>query len=398
MRISESFSMALKNIRASKMRTFLTMLGIIIGVSAVILIMGIGNGMKQYMEASFAEMGTNIIEVGIKGRGSSRNVSVDDMYQLVEDNPTLLSQVSPTVSMGGKVRIGTEESKYTTVTGVSESYFSMRDLKIAEGRGLQYVDSSARKHICVIGAFLAQTFYHGDALGKTIRVGTSELTIVGVMPQQADTMKEGGKDDSIYMPYTTAARLSSVGNISTFVFTIVNEETAVQARKAVENALFDVYRSTDSYTVVSMTEMLEMMNDMIDVNITILSVIAGISLVVGGIGIMNIMLVSVTERTREIGIRKALGAKERFIMQQFVMEAATTSVMGGVVGILFGYFFSAIGSVLISQLAGEQINVTPTMGSIMTAVGVSAMIGIIFGYLPAKKAARLSPIDALRYD
>lgn len=398
MNILESFSLAVKNIRGSKMRTFLTMLGIIIGVSAVIVIVGMGNGMKQYMEASFAEMGTNVIQVGIRGRGSSRNVSEEDMYRLVADNPTLLQDVTPSVALSGTVRVGTEDSTTTTVSGVSESYFSMKGYAVSQGRGLEYVDVSTRRHVCVVGAYVAQTYYNGDPVGQSIKVGNHKLTIVGVMEQQSDKMDEGGTDDCIFLPYSTAARLSGTGTLSNYIFTIVNQDTAAAAKQVVENKLYQVYQDSNAYDILSMAEMLDMMNNMIDMNITLLAVIAAISLVVGGIGIMNIMLVSVTERTREIGIRKALGAKERYIMQQFVIEAATTSLMGGGVGIAFGYLFSSLGSVLIVQLTGEQMSVTPTLGSIVLAVGVSAAIGIMFGYLPAKKAARLNPIDALRYD
>lgn len=398
MNILESFSLAIKNIRGSKMRTFLTMLGIIIGVSAVIVIVGMGNGMKQYMEASFAEMGTNVIQVGIRGRGSSRNVSEEDMYRLVADNPTLLQDVTPSVALSGTVRVGTEDSTTTTVSGVSESYFSMKGYAVSQGRGLEYVDVSTRRHVCVVGAYVAQTYYNGDPVGQSIKVGNHKLTIVGVMEQQSDKMDEGGTDDCIFLPYSTAARLSGTGTLSNYIFTIVNQDTAAAAKQVVENKLYQVYQDSNAYDILSMAEMLDMMNNMIDMNITLLAVIAAISLVVGGIGIMNIMLVSVTERTREIGIRKALGAKERYIMQQFVIEAATTSLMGGGVGIAFGYLFSSLGSVLIVQLTGEQMSVTPTLGSIVLAVGVSAAIGIMFGYLPAKKAARLNPIDALRYD
>jgi len=398
MKLTESFHLALKNILGSKMRTLLTMLGIVIGITAVIVIVGIGNGMKNYMEDQFASLGTNTLTVSIRGRGSSRSVSVDQMYQLAEDNPELLDMVSPTVSMSGTVKIGTDTSDSTSVTGVSEQYFDMRGYTVSQGRGLQYVDVSARKRVCVVGAYLAQTYYSGNPVGQSIKIGEDKYTIVGVMTAQTDTPESGGTDDCIYLPYTTAARLSQTGTISSYLFTVTDESQADEAKTLIENTLYKVFDDDSVYTVTSMAEMLDTMTQMINVVITVLAVIAAISLVVGGIGIMNIMLVSVTERTREIGIRKALGAKERFIMQQFVIEAATTSALGGIMGIAFGYVLCGIATIIISQLSSESITVSPSINSIILAVGVSVAIGVVFGYLPAKKAARLNPIDALRYD
>ena len=200
--------------------------------------------------------------------------------------------------------------------------------------------------------------------------------------------------------YRFAARspLSYTGTVSSYLLTITNEDYASLAKESVEDALSDIFSDSNAYTVVSMSEMLDTMTSMINVVIGILAVIAGISLVVGGIGIMNIMLVSVTERTREIGIRKALGAKEGAIMRQFVIEAATTSALGGLIGIGLGYLLSAVATQAIAALMETAIVVSPSVTAVMIAFGISAGIGILFGYLPAKKAARLNPIEALRYD
>lgn len=398
MRSTELFGLALKNIFSSKMRSFLTMLGIVIGVTAVMVIVGLGNGMQQYVEDSFSSMGTNSLTVSITGRGSSRSVSVDDMYQLVADHSDLLSQISPTVSMSATVKVGTDTLDSTSVTGVSETYLEMKDYSVASGREINYVDVSARKSICVVGSYVADTYYSGNAVGQTIKVGPNELTIVGVLKQESDTEEEGGTDDAIYLPYSTAARLTNTGTISSYMITVVDESQASEGKTVVEDYLYSIFEDEDVYHVTSMAEMLDTMDSMINVMITVLAVIAAISLVVGGIGIMNIMLVSVTERTREIGIRKALGAKERYIMQQFVIEAATTSALGGIAGILLGYALSSVASVVITNLLSTSLTVRPSFASVILAFGISTAIGLVFGYLPAKKAARLNPIDALRYE
>ena len=394
----ETFQLAIKNILGSKTRTFLTMLGIIIGVTAVIVIVGLGNGMQKYMEGSFSEMGTNTLTVNVMGRGSSRSISEEQMYEIVEENPDLLEAVSPTVSMSGTVKIGTETSSYTTVTGVSEDYFSMKGYDVAQGRGLQYVDIADRKKVCVIGSYVNQAYFGGNAVGQTLKIGANKFTVVGVMAQEADTMEEGGSDDCVFVPYSTAARFSFTGTIGSYLFTVVDEDQAAAGKTVVEDALYAVFEDDNAYTVISMAEMLDTMNSRINVLITILAAIAAISLVVGGIGIMNIMLVSVTERTREIGIRKALGAKERYIMQQFVIEAATTSALGGILGIALGYALSSVATQLIAALLETAITIAPSPSAVALAFGISAGIGVVFGYLPAKKAASLNPIDALRYD
>ena len=304
----ETFQLALKNIWGSKMRTFLTMLGIVIGVTAVIVIVGLGNGMQGYIEDSFADLGTDSLTVMIMGRGSSRSVSEDQMYDMVSEHADLFKQLSPTVSVSFPLKIGSDTVSSSTVSGVSEDYFSMKGYEIAQGRGLQYTDMADRKKVCVIGQYLNMAYFGGSAVGQTIKLGQNTLTIVGVMAQKAEDLEEGG------------------------------------------------------------------------------------------IGIMNIMLVSVTERTREIGIRKALGAKEGAIMRQFVIEAATTSALGGVLGILLGDALSAVATVIISNITEASLTVSPTLGAVALAFGVSTGIGVLFGYLPAKKAACLNPIDALRYE
>jgi putative ABC transport system permease protein len=394
----ESVELSIKNILASKMRAFLTMLGIIIGVAAVILIVGLGNGTKIYMADTFKSLGTNTLNVSITGRGSSsRKMSVDEMYALVAANPKYLLRLSPTVRMTGGAKIGTESSTTTIVLGCSEDYFAIKSYIIADGRGLEYNDIIDRNYVCVVGSYIAETYFDNKAVGNTLKVGNNYFEIIGVNTKQGDS-KSGTTDDYIFIPYSTAARLTNTSTIASYVVEIPSVDEAAPAMEVLNDALYNVFMNTSYYTVRSMADLLNTMNTMINIMVMVLSIVAGISLVVGGIGIMNIMLVSVTERTKEIGIRKALGAKERYILTQFVIEAATTSAIGGVLGIAIGYGLSGIATSVIKAALNAALPVIPTVGSVIMAFGISAGIGIIFGYLPAKKAASLNPIDALRND
>ena len=400
--IYETFREAIQNIWSNKFRTFLTMLGIIIGVMAVMVIVGLGNGMTTSIQNEFADMGTNLLTVQVMGYGS-RSVKVKDFYELVEKNSDVLGDVSPVISMSGTVKVGTDDDNYssTSVKGVSEVYLNMDGYTIAQGRPLNYVDMDANKKVCMVGDYISRVGYGGNAIGQSIKIGREWYTIVGVLEAKIDdpSNQEGSSDDYIFVPYTTAMRVSGISTASSYAVLVPNEENISKGKAIIENGLQELLHSDSGYMVISLSEMLDMMTSMVNMVVTVLTAIAAISLLVGGIGIMNIMMVSVTERTREIGIRKALGAKERTILSLFVVEAGTTSALGGIIGIGLGYTVSALATKVLAVIMTDMtITVTPTAGSIAVAFGISVGIGVLFGYLPAKRAASLNPIEALRYD
>lgn len=394
MGLTQCFIMALKSLSTSKMRAFLTMLGIIIGVAAVILIMSMGNGMQLYINDMFAELGTTTITVSITGRGSTRTVGVDDMYEFYEENRGSFNSMSPSVSVSGQVRTTVDSETYRpSISGASEEYLDVKKQKLANGRMIAYADIINNKKVCVVGAFYGY-LYGEDVIGSYIKINGDKYTIVGVVEETDDKTDESGADNFVYVPYTTAAKfLSRNATISSYTFLAATEDTVDKCVTLIENSLYKTYQNENLYSVFSNSAIIDTMSDMVGIVVNVLAAIAAISLVVGGIGIMNIMLVSVTERTREIGIRKALGAKGRHIRMQFVIEAGTTSAIGGIIGIILGVSAARLVSNFI-----DDFTAVPTVGAVMLAFGVSVAIGVIFGYLPANKAAKLNPIEALRHD
>ena len=413
MNVSQSFKLALKSLRTSKMRAFLTMLGIVIGVAAVIVIISLGNGLTGMVEQQVEKVGITQMYAYTWGRGDGTTLNLDpqQMYDLIEAHPDVFDGVTPWVGAGSGVRRDGAEFEKTKIYGVSEAMYrpetgtTLDGNTLSRGRYLQYVDVARRQKVCVIGAYLEQEAFRGDALEQELTIGGVPYTVVGVLTREREGMTEGGNDDVVYIPYENALEITGSRNVTLYQVMAVSRDTVSQGKALITDMLQSFYQDEDAYYIETMLEQVNMINAMMGVAMLVLVAIAAISLLVGGIGIMNIMLVSVTERTREIGIRKSLGAKRRDIRRQFLIEAGTTSAMGGLIGILLGCLLatgigSLLGGMLLEQLgtSGITFNATPTLGAILVSFGVSVGIGVLFGYLPANKAAKLNPIDALRYE
>ncbi len=393
MSLKQAFLLAVKSLSGSKLRAILTMLGIIIGVAAVIIIVSMVNGMTSDMIAEFEKMGATTINVNIMGRGGNRNVSIDDMQTFVDDNPEYFNSMTPSITIGSATaKNGSTNVTPTTLAGVNENYISIKGRELMYGRGLVYADSEYRLRNCVIGTYIAkELFGTANALGEEIKINGINFSVVGILEETADS-EEASEDDIILIPHTMSQKISSGFSRGTYIFNAKSKEVSSEAQEHLEEYLFGIFSSENAYRVSNMSEMIDTINDMTASMSLMLAGIAAVSLLVGGIGIMNIMLVSVTERTREIGIRKSLGATPWDIMSQFVVEAITVSCLGGIIGIILGI----VGSFVAGKLM--DMKSVLSMGAIVISFTVSALIGIAFGYFPAKKASRLNPIDALRYD
>jgi putative ABC transport system permease protein len=383
--------MALKSMKTSKMRSFLTMLGIVIGVASVIILISIMNGLSDQITSNLKNAGTDNITVNVFGRGGNRSFQYDDMERVVAENPTFFTSFSPNVNASVTVKNGTK-SVSTSVRGTNEYYQDIQSVEVEAGRFLEFVDVERLQKVCVIGSYIAEELFDGSVYeDSTVKINGSTYAVVGVLKETAKS-EEASADDIVYIPYSTATRLSGNSNIGNWVVKAADVSNIDAAITELRDKLYLVYGDSSSYRVSSMSQLIETLNEITSSISMVLVGIAGISLVVGGIGIMNIMLVSVTERTREIGIRKALGARRRAILSQFIIEAATTSAAGGIIGIILG--------IVLALVAGSLLDmaVKPSINAVLIAFGVSVAIGMVFGYFPAGKAAKLHPIDALRYE
>ena len=392
----QSFKMALRSIWGNKMRSFLTMLGIIIGVASVIILVSIVNGQMSYMVESFASMGMNKINVNYTAL-ASRTIDVDEFYEFYEEHQDLFAQMSPNVSVNVTVKHGSDTMDATSVGGYSEEYLDIQGYEIAYGRNLLYSDMAARQKVAVVGAYVASELYGSSerAVGENIKLNGEPYQIVGVVEQQTEDLSDfddGCTDDFVWIPYSRAVKMSRNAVITNYIFTSADVSQSSQCRSALEDFLLDKLKSDDFFHVTAMSELMDTLNEQIAMMSAMLGGIAGISLLVGGIGIMNIMLVSVTERTREIGLRMSIGAKGIDILAQFLIESILISVTGGLIGVVFG-----VGTALVvNGVAHFPIYIQPW--SVILSFAVCTVTGVFFGWYPAKKAAQLDPIEAIRYE
>lgn len=388
-KISQSIKMAMKSISGNKGRSALTMLGVIIGVGSVILLTGIGNGASSDIKDQISSLGTKLITVSFSRGFTSRSVDIEDMTEFVDDNSDIISDMSPYISGMVQTKQGTSNSM-SQLDAMDTTYQDIKSVELTNGRFFTDTDIANRSKVAIVGTYIVQEFYGGvNPVGETIKLNGQQFSIIGVYEESGDST-ESSTDNKVSIPYTTAQRFLKNKNITTYYISAATEETVDAAKTATENFIMKKFGSDEGYTVSSIAEMLDTMNEMMGTLTMMLAGIAGISLVVGGIGIMNIMTVSVSERTREIGIRKAIGARTTDILLQFLIESMILSAAGGVIGILFGLGLGQIAGILLGFSFAAQSSM------ILMSFVFSIAIGICFGIAPAKKAAKLHPIEALR--
>jgi len=397
MDLQETLTAALEAIKINKLRSALTALGVIIGVAAIILLISISAGLQGYISEQFEKLGANSLFVipgkleGSFGGGPPRSVNkltfnlIDKLER--SPNPSIVD-VFPIIELAVTASYR-NESKVTTLDGLKENYFEDADLAAQKGRLFSAKENEIGKRVAVIGETLAKDLYgNNDPIGKNIQISKKSFTVVGVLEKQG---RVGGvdADNVVFIPLNSARKLTGADQVNSFIVRTASTEVIPQAREHVEKIL-NRSLSEDDYTILSQEQLLSTILQILSVLTAALGGIAAISLIVGGVGISNIMLVSVTERTREIGLRKAVGARPRDILQQFLAEAVILSVFGGAAGVLLGF----LGSVAISRF----IQTAVPLWAVLLGIGFSSLVGIIFGVVPAIRAARLEPIEALRHE
>ena len=403
MSLARLITLAFKAILRNGFRTVLTMLGIIIGVAAVIAMLAVGTGTRKSIRDSISAMGSNMLFIlpGSDIRGPARTASRARFYDrdlyAVAANATMLSGVSPLVRRAGTVKFQSE-NRTTEIYGIEPQYLNIRTIEIADGRNFTQSESSRGAKVCLIGkTVIDNLFGDSDPIGQTIRFNTTPFQIIGTLKSKGQNNFGADQDDIILAPFNTVQKRIIAGRTINQIYASVIDESLTQEAIAEIKDILRVQRklrdgTPDDFTIRSQQEMGEMMESTSKVLTTLLTAIAAISLLVGGIGIMNIMFVSVTERTREIGLRMAVGAKDIDILRQFLIEAIMISLAGGVIGMIFGVATSLI----LSKLSGWTIVIMPL--SIVISFAVCVATGVFFGWYPAYKASKLDPIEALRYE
>jgi putative ABC transport system permease protein len=396
---------ALRALARNKMRSILTMLGIVIGVAAVIAMVGVGQGAQQKVQDQIASMGTNLIYVSAGsvnrggthlGAGATKTLIHDDMSAIVREVPNV-SMVAPGASSSAQV-VYENQNWSTRVNGTEPQYFTIRDWRLASGSSFTEDDVSHAANVAVLGASVRQNLFgNADAVGQTLRIGALPFQVVGVLTAKGQSGMGADQDDGVYVPITTLQKkITGQDWLQYIMVSAVSQPVSYAVQGQITSLLRDRHKvhtgEDDDFQVRNLADVAELADQQSQVMTLLLASIAGVSLIVGGIGIMNIMLVSVTERTHEIGIRVAIGATEQDVQWQFLSESVVLSLLGGAAGILVG----AGASLMITKLLGWAILISPI--AIVAAVIFSMTVGVFFGYYPARKAARLDPIEALRFE
>ncbi|REE70478.1 putative ABC transport system permease protein [Paenibacillus taihuensis] len=390
MNLSQAFKMAGKSILANKMRSLLTMLGIIIGVAAVIALVGVGQGTTKQVTDQVESLGTNLLTVNITGRGSKTTVDYKEAEEIT--NKDDIAFAAPINQQNASVKNGSESTS-VSVVGTTADYLDVKEYELAQGRFVAQIDLDYYQRIAVLGATTAtDLFGTTNAVGQSFLINGVRYKVVGVLASKGSSLT-GSNDEVVVIPITTSERLFKSKGVKTINVQVADADKMDQVVTELETELSKKFRGdTNSYRVFNQQDLLDSFSSISDTLSLALGGVAAISLLVGGIGIMNIMLVSVTERTREIGIRKAIGAKKKDIMIQFLIESIALSGLGGLLGIAIG-----IGT---SQILSHAMKITVVLSIpvIGLAFGFSVFIGVVFGLFPANKASNLRPIEALRFE
>ncbi len=406
------FKIAIRAIAANKMRSFLTALGIIIGIAAVITMLAIGQGSKASIKANIAEMGSNMIMIhpgadmrgGVRQDASSMETLKQTDYDAIKDECNYISAISPSVSSNGQWINGNNNTQ-SSIYGVNQDYLTIRQLKIADGEMFTDSDIKTAAKVCVLGQTVVDYLFPdgSDPIGRVVRFNSIPFRVIGVLKKKGYNSMGMDQDDLVLAPYTTVMkRILAQTYLSEIVCSAITEEASEPAQDQITQILRRTHKlkdatnttegADDDFNIRSQEEISSMMNSTMSTITILLGSVAGISLIVGGIGIMNIMYVSVTERTREIGLRMSVGARGIDILNQFLIEAILLSVTGGIIGVILGVSIS----VSLQQFAHVATQIEPW--SIIMSFAVCTFTGVFFGWYPAKKAARLDPIEAIRYE